>query len=224
MSLPTDCGPPSRKSWPLVPGHSAPTTGVLHIPTHPLLATEPQKVALGTRPPRLDLDNMPNSKRKGPARGKGQGLPQGKGGGPSQGKGQGPPQGKGQAPSQGKGQGPPQGKNKGPSQGKGQGPLQGKAGGPPQGKGRAPPQGKGGGPTQGKGQGPPQGKGQGPPQAKDKAWTFGKTLAHVDYDIDTNPIEGFTTRWADCGAYVQQASLVRTVHECAAARHGSKVP
>ena len=40
----------------------------------------------------------------------------------------------------------------------------------------------------------------------------------MDYDIHTNPTEGFTTRWADRDAYVQKASLVHTVHECAAAR------
>ena len=51
-----------------------------------------------------------------------------------------------------------------------------------------------------------------------KARTFAETLARVDYDIDTNPTEGFTTRWADHNAYVQKASLVHTIHECAAAR------
>ena len=40
----------------------------------------------------------------------------------------------------------------------------------------------------------------------------------MDYDIDTKPTQGFTTRWADRNAYVQKASLVHTVHECAAAR------
>ena len=40
----------------------------------------------------------------------------------------------------------------------------------------------------------------------------------MDYDIDTNPTEGFTTRWADRDAYVHKASLVHTVHEIAAAR------
>ena len=40
----------------------------------------------------------------------------------------------------------------------------------------------------------------------------------MDYDIDTNPTKGFTTRWADRVAYVQKASLVHTVHGCAAPR------
>ena len=40
----------------------------------------------------------------------------------------------------------------------------------------------------------------------------------MDYDIDTNPTEGFTTRWTNRDAYVQKASLVHTIHECAAAR------
>ena len=118
----------------------------------------------------------------------------------------------------GKGQGPQQRKGQGRPQGKGQGPQQSKGQGPPQGKGKGPSQGKGQGPPQRKGQGPQQGKGQGPPQAKDKARTFAETLGHVDYDIDTNPLEGFTTRWADRDTYVQKASLVHTVHECAAAR------
>ena len=143
---------------------------------------------------------------KGPQHGKGYGLAQGKG----------PQQGEGHGPQQGKGHGPHQ--SKGPQQGKGHGPAQGKGPEEGKGKGQAHPQGKGHGPPQGKGQAPPQGTGQGPPQAKDKARTFAETLAHVDYDIDSNPTEGFTTRWADRDAYVHKASLVHTVHEFAAAR------
>ena len=40
----------------------------------------------------------------------------------------------------------------------------------------------------------------------------------MDYDIDTNPTEGFTTRWADRDVYVHKASLVHTVHQIAAGR------
>ena len=40
----------------------------------------------------------------------------------------------------------------------------------------------------------------------------------MDYDIDTNPTKGFTTRWADCNTFVQKMSLVHTVHEYVAAR------
>ena len=90
------------------------------------------------------------------------------------------------------------------------------------GKGQGPPQGKGPGHLLGIGRGPPQGKGDGPPQDKDQglcgARTFGETLSHMDYNIDTNPREGFTTRGADRETYVQKASLVHTVHECVAAR------
>ena len=155
---------------------------------------------------------MAIGKAKGTRHGKGKGPQQGKG--PQYGKGYGLAQGKG--PQQGKGHGSQQGK--GPQQGKGHAPAQGK--GPQQGtgKGQAHPQGKGHGPPEGKGQAPPQGTGQGPPQAKDKARTFAETLAHVDYDIDTNPTEGFTTRWADRDAYVHKASLVHSVHEIGGAR------
>ena len=40
----------------------------------------------------------------------------------------------------------------------------------------------------------------------------------MDYDIDTSSTEGFTTRWDDHDTYVQKASLVHTLHECAASR------
>ena len=40
----------------------------------------------------------------------------------------------------------------------------------------------------------------------------------MDYAIDTDPTEGFTTCWVDRDALVEKASLVHTVHECAAAR------
>ena len=50
----THCAPPSRRSSPSVPGHSAPTRVVVYPPTQLLRAAEPQEFALGPRPPRPD--------------------------------------------------------------------------------------------------------------------------------------------------------------------------
>ena len=51
---PTYCGLPSHRSSPSVPGHSAPTRVVVPLRTHPLRAAEPQQFALGSRPQRPD--------------------------------------------------------------------------------------------------------------------------------------------------------------------------
>ena len=50
LSVPTHCGPPSRRNSPSVPGHSAPTRVVVYPPTHLLRAAKPQEFALGVRP------------------------------------------------------------------------------------------------------------------------------------------------------------------------------
>ena len=75
FSVPTHCGLPSCRSLPSVPGHSARTRVVFQPPTHLLHAAEPREFALGPRPQRPDLDNMPSTKGKG----KGHGPLQGKG-------------------------------------------------------------------------------------------------------------------------------------------------
>ena len=54
LSVPTHCGPPSRRSSPTVPGHRAPTRVVVYPPTHLLRAAEPQEFALGPRAQRPD--------------------------------------------------------------------------------------------------------------------------------------------------------------------------
>ena len=50
----THCGPPSCRSSPSVPGHSAPPRVVVYPPTHVLRAAEPKEFALGPRPQRPD--------------------------------------------------------------------------------------------------------------------------------------------------------------------------
>ena len=64
---PTYCGPPSRRSLPSVPGHSALTRVVVPLCTHPLRAAEPQQFALGPRPQRPDQGRRlpPNSPTAG---------------------------------------------------------------------------------------------------------------------------------------------------------------
>ena len=59
LSVPTHCGPPSRRSLPLVSGHSAPTRVVVPLRTHPLRAAEPQEFALGPRPQRPNVVFQP---------------------------------------------------------------------------------------------------------------------------------------------------------------------
>ena len=59
ITQPTYCLPLSHRSWPLVPGHSAATTAISRPPTHTLQATEPQELAIGPWPPRLDLGRGP---------------------------------------------------------------------------------------------------------------------------------------------------------------------
>ena len=54
ISLPTYCGPPSRRSWPLGPGHNAPIRVVVHLPTHLLRAAQLQELTLSPRPQRHD--------------------------------------------------------------------------------------------------------------------------------------------------------------------------
>ena len=58
LFVPTHCGPPSRRSSPSVPGHSAPTRVVVPLRTHPPRASEPQKVALGPQPQRPDQGRL----------------------------------------------------------------------------------------------------------------------------------------------------------------------
>ena len=64
---PTYCGPPSRRSSPSVPAHSAPTKAFVHRRTHLLRAAEPQEFALGGRPQRPDQGRLstPNSPTAG---------------------------------------------------------------------------------------------------------------------------------------------------------------
>ena len=68
-SQPTYCRPPDRKGSPSVPGHSAPTRVVVHLPTHLQRGTELQELALGPRPQRRDQgrrssSNPPNAGRR----------------------------------------------------------------------------------------------------------------------------------------------------------------
>ena len=67
LSVPTHCGPPSCRSLPSVPGHSASTRVVFQPPTHLLQAAEPQEFALGPRPQRPDRGRLspPNSPTPG---------------------------------------------------------------------------------------------------------------------------------------------------------------
>ena len=59
MPQPTYCGPPSRSSSLLVPGHSAPSRVVVPLRTHPLGAAEPLEFALRSRPQRPDQGVVP---------------------------------------------------------------------------------------------------------------------------------------------------------------------
>ena len=67
VSEPTYYRPPSRRSWPWVPGPSAPTKVVVRLPTHPLRAAEPKDLALGPWPHRPDRGprSSPNPRTAG---------------------------------------------------------------------------------------------------------------------------------------------------------------